>query len=64
MAKYVVIEELHLTVSVPADLPAKTVEQVTRGLGSKMFRARLLKAVKRLMADLPALAGVRVRISR
>jgi len=64
MAKYVVIEELHLTVSVPADLSDADAKHVTSSLASKVFRSRLLQAVKQLMADLPALAGVRVQISR
>jgi hypothetical protein len=64
MAKFVVIEELHVTVRVLADLPDDRADVLRAGLTSKPFRSRLLAAVKQVVAGFPALAGVRVHISR
>ncbi len=64
MAKMVVIEELHVTVYVPRDLPANEADDVRRTLGDPAFEARLLRALKRVFRREAALARARVRLSR
>ena len=64
MAKHVVIEELHVTLRVPDDLSDKLVDQARESLDSRLFRSRLSRAVRQVMAGFPALTGVRVQITR
>lgn len=64
MAKFLVIEELHVTVQIPADLSDDRADEIHARLTSKLFRSRLLAAVKQFVAGIPAFAGVRVKISR
>jgi hypothetical protein len=64
LARYVVVEELHVTVRVRDDLSDEHVEAMTVLLQSRPFRSRLLAAVKQVMAGFPVLTGVRVQISR
>jgi hypothetical protein len=64
LAKYVVVEELHVTMRVRDDMSDEVVEKIADLLQSKPFRSRLLDAVKRVLAGFPALTAVRVHISR
>jgi hypothetical protein len=64
LARYVVVEELHVTVRVRDDLSDEVVEQINALLESKPFRSRLLDAVKQVLAGFPVLTGVRAQISR
>ena len=64
MAKFVVVEELHVTVRVPDDLPDAHDKEVRKRLASRPFRSRLLSAVRQVVAEVPALAVAKVHISR
>ncbi len=64
MAKMVVIEEYHLTVYVPRDLPAHEEDAVRRTLNDPAFEARLLRVVRRVFRREASLARARVRLSR
>ncbi|WP_020474608.1 hypothetical protein [Zavarzinella formosa] len=64
MARFVVVEELHVTVRVRDDLSDEMVGEMNALLQSKPFRSRLLDAVKQALAGFPALTGGRVQISR
>ncbi|WP_157368542.1 hypothetical protein [Zavarzinella formosa] len=64
MAKFVVFEQFILTLRVSDDLPENVVEETTECLGSDLFRTRLSKAVRKVISEFPALAGMRVTVSR
>jgi 2'-5' RNA ligase len=65
MAKTVVIDELHVTLRVPADLPADRAAAVRRALTRTAFTARLQRAVNAVrVRAYPALAPVRATLSR
>ncbi len=64
MAKFVVIEELHVTVRVPDDLSDVHDKEVRKRLTSRPFRSRLLAAVKQVVAGFPALAVAKVHVAR
>ncbi|WP_020473696.1 hypothetical protein [Zavarzinella formosa] len=64
MARYVIVEELHVTVRVRDDLSDEMVGEMNALLWSKPFRSRLLDAVRQVLAGFPALTGVRVQITR
>jgi len=64
MAGYVVIEELHVTVTIARKLPDPACAVIRRVLGSRRFRANLDRAVRNVVHRHPALAQVRVTISR
>ncbi|MHB1424093.1 MAG: hypothetical protein ACYC3I_13025 [Gemmataceae bacterium] len=64
MNKYVLFDEIHLTVRVPADLEESTCEAVQRILEGRSFQTALHRAVRRVVRQYPDLDPVRVRISR
>jgi hypothetical protein len=64
MAKTVVIDELHVTVRVRADLSAAWAAAVRRILTGAAFTARLRWAVRVVVGAYPALAPARVGVSR
>ncbi len=64
MAKLVLIEELHVTVYVPRDLPAHEADDVRRTLNDPAFEAGLLRAVRRVFRREASLARARARLSR
>ncbi|MEI7688315.1 MAG: hypothetical protein WCL32_25190 [Planctomycetota bacterium] len=64
MPKHVVIEELHVTILVRADLPAKTVAKVRRVLGGRPFAKRLAHEAAGACRILTAPGAVKVRVSK
>jgi hypothetical protein len=64
MPKTVVIDELHLTIRVPADLSDADTERVRRTLLGAGFMARLREAIRATVRSLPELAGCRVTVTR
>jgi hypothetical protein len=64
MAKTVVIDELHLTVRVPADLPDTDAEAARRTLAGAEFMDRLRRVVRIVIRALPELAQARVSLTR
>ena len=64
MAKTVLLDEWHLSVRIPASLPAATVTAVRRSLNAKAFTAALRRAVLAVVRERPALSPVRVLITR
>ncbi|HVK09431.1 MAG TPA: hypothetical protein VM597_11705 [Gemmataceae bacterium] len=60
----VVIDELFLTLRVPADLPDADVEAVRRVLAGAAFLPRLRKTVRAVIQSHPELARVRAKVSR
>ncbi len=57
------IDEFRLIFHVPDDLTPDEAAAVTRLLGSKRFRRRLLRLVRRLLRRYPELARATVRLS-
>jgi hypothetical protein len=62
--KHVVIEELHVTILVRADLPAKTVAKVRRVLGGRPFAKRLAHEAAEACRIVTAPGAVKVRGSK
>jgi hypothetical protein len=64
MAKRVVIDELHLTIRVPNDLPDDRAEAIRRVLNGEDFIGRMRRSVRALLLTFTELAGVTVTVSR
>jgi hypothetical protein len=62
MAKTVVIDELYITLRVPAGLP--DIAAVRRTLKEPKFLSRLRRAVRAAVRALPQLASCRLKVSR
>ncbi len=64
MGDTVLVDELHLTVRVPADLAEPEVEAVRRTLAGDAFAARLRDAIAAVAREFPDLAPAAVVVSR
>lgn len=64
MAKTVIIEEIHLTIRAPTDLPNDEVEALRETLTGAEFMTRLRRAVRAVFREFPALAVVRLSLTR
>jgi hypothetical protein len=64
MPRTVLIEQFHVTVRVPATRPNPEVVAIRRTLSTFAFVTRLRRAVRYAVRADPALAAVRVSVSR
>lgn len=64
MAKTVVIDELHLTLRVPGNLPDAQADVVRRTLAGGDFMAHLRRAVRAVLRAFPELAVARASLTR
>ena len=64
MAKSVVIDELHLTIRVPSDLPDDEAEAIRRTLEGDDFMNQLRRAIRAVVRAFPELIAVRVSLTR
>jgi len=64
MAKRVVLDELHLTVTIPNDLSDVQADEIRRALQGRDFMSRLRRTVREIFLACPELATVRVTVSR
>ncbi len=64
MAKIVVIDELHLTVRVPAGLPDEQADAVRETLAGSEFLDRLRRAIQDAVRAFPELASAKMSITR
>jgi hypothetical protein len=64
MAKSVVIDELHLTIRVPNDLPDDEAEAIRRTLEGDDFMDRLRRTIRVVFRAFPELAVVRLSLTR
>ena len=64
MAKSVMIDELHLTVRIPSNLPDDRTEEVRRTLTSADFMNRVRRAIRDAFRAFPQLAVVSVSLTR
>ena len=60
----VVVEELHITVRMPADLPDDEADRVRRALAGIAFVNRVRRAVRAALAGFPDLAATRIAVTR
>lgn len=64
MAKTVILDEFHLTLRVPNDLPDEEVETIRRALVGDDFMSRLRRAVRATLRSVPELSAVRASLTR
>ena len=64
MPKYVVIEELHLTVLVPADLPAKAARKMRQILGGRLLARRLARETREACGRVKLPRPIKVRVTK
>lgn len=64
MSKTNLIDELHLTIRVPDDLPEDKLDAIRRTLSSDEFLDRLRRAVGETFRGFPELAPCRPSLSR
>jgi hypothetical protein len=64
MPRYLLLDELHLTVSVPQELPESTIRIIRRHLNSPRFNAALRQAIRGVFQHHPQLRKARVRVTR
>lgn len=64
VSKMVVMEEFHVTVFVPADLPKQRAAGIKRALRSRSFESRLFDAADNVRRAYPSLALARIRVSK
>lgn len=64
MAETNLIDELHLTVRVPDDLPEATVDAIRRTLADDVFLNQLRRAIEGAFGNFPELAPCRPTLNR
>lgn len=64
MSKYVLFDEWHLTLRVPADLEESSCQAIQRILQSRPFQTALRQAVRQVVRSFPQLEPIRISISR
>jgi hypothetical protein len=64
MAKTILMEEFHVAVQVPANLPKKQYASMRRTLKSNRFQTRLRAAVANVFRRHPSLTPVKFSLSR
>ena len=62
--KTVVIDELHVTLRIPNDLPDDETEAVREVLAGDEFMSRLRRAVRAVVRVFPELNSIRVSLTR
>ena len=63
-SKTLMIDEVHLSLRIPADLPDDEVEAVRQTLAGDDFMSRLLRAVRAVIRDSEELNRVQVSLTR
>lgn len=64
MTRFVLLDEIQIEVLVPTALSGRKLTAVRRALNASEFLRRMRRAVRPLFAAHPALAAVRVRVTR
>ena len=64
MAKAIVMDEIHLTVFAPRGLREEEYDAIHRALTDRRFRGDLRRTVEEVVRRYPALAKVRVAVTR
>jgi hypothetical protein len=63
MARLILLDQLRLTVLVPAVLPDQQARQVSRRVNAARFRCELLQALRAVFRQHPELTGARVQLT-
>ena len=64
MPRTVVIDEVHLTIRIPIDLPDDRAEAIRGVLASEDFLRHLRRAVRAVLRSFPELAPARAALTR
>ena len=64
MTKMILIDEFHLSVSVPRGLPEPEYRSIRHTLDNRRFRTDLGQAIRHVFRRYPSLHKVRARLSR
>jgi hypothetical protein len=64
MARFILVEEIHLSIYVPHGLPAAEDQAIRATLIDTRFHAELRRAIRKVVRHHPALRVVRVKLSR
>ena len=64
MTARVLLDEIHIEVLVPRSLAGRDLAAVRRAINARSFLPRLRRALRPVFAAHPALAAVRLRLSR
>ena len=63
MPDHVLLEEFHLTLTLPAKMPHGDREAIRRIVNGQQFRASLRRAIRDLFRTIPALRPIRLMLS-
>ena len=63
MPNFILIEEFHVTISVPERLPDHDIRRIRRTLSAKGFRRKLDRAIRAALKESRWLRAVRIRVS-
>ena len=64
MAKFLVVDEFHLTISAPRDLAETEYSAIRRTLDAARFQAKLRRAIRIVCSQHADLRKVRITLSR
>lgn len=64
MAKYLLLDEIHVAFLIPQDLPDRACTATQRALNGTRFRTDLRQCLRTVLRREPALAKVRLRVTR
>jgi len=64
VAKLIVMDEFHVTLSASRGLPEAAYSAIHRALDEPRFHTQLKRAIRDVMRRYPALGSVRVRLTR
>jgi hypothetical protein len=64
MPRYILLDELHVTVSVPQELSESTISIIRGRLKSLSFNTRIRQTIRSVIRHHPELRKVRVRVTR
>ena len=64
MPRYLLLDELHIRVFIPRDLPAQTVRALRRQLNARRFTTAVRQALRGVFQRSPPLCVVRLQVAR
>jgi hypothetical protein len=64
MGKMILIEEFHVTVYAPQNLPATEHQAIHTTLSRRQFHARLSQTIRTVIGQYPSLKKTRVKLSK
>ena len=64
MAKNHMLDELHVQIQIPQDLPRREVNRIVRVLNSPLFRREVARSIRSLLTRRNASAAIQVRFVR